>query len=280
MQRFFYTLFFIYLCELVTAQDTLLLISGRKIVVTTVDLHDNTIAYRSVKKPAVLKTIEPDRVFSVIYRDGNERIVYIPDSLDPLDFKVEEMRTFIYGVQDAQRLYRNNFIKIAGVGIGGGFALLGFYGIVGPPLYATIVGSYSPNIEKKLSFGVSGNGAESLGISEGKYMNEVTGKNSSPVIKKDQELCIGSTKLKFTEDANLESTVNLINSKFNCLRVSAANDNGKIRLYKTNSKDLINVNEYREGFEKKVRDYKIRNAMLSGLVGFIVGGITYAVIAE
>ena len=72
--------------------------------------------------------------------------------------------------------------------------------------------------------------------------------------------------------------MSLINSKFNCLRVNAANDNGKIKLYKSNSPSLINVNEYREGFEKKVRDYKIRNAMLSSLVGFIAGSITYILI--
>lgn len=278
MQRFFYAVILIFLVNVSSAQDTLLLISGKKIIASTIDLHDNTIAYRKIDNKDALKTIDPDRVFSITYRDGTERIIYIPDSLDPLDFKVEEMRTFIRGVQDAKKVYKNNTIKIAGVGIGGGLALMGFYGLVGPPLYATLVGSYSPDIEKKLTFKVSGSGAESLGISPGKYLNSVTGKTSSPKISKGQRLKIANTTFKFEEDAELAETVNLINSKYKCMRVHAVNDSGKIKLFRTESAEYINVNEYREGFEKKMRDYKIRNAMLSCLAGLIVGGITYVVL--
>lgn len=278
MQKFFYTLFFIYFCHSVTAQDTLVLISGRKIVVSSVDLKDNTIAYRNIKSGSKLKTIDPGRVFSVIYRDGKERIIFETDSLDPIDFKVEEMRNFIKGEQDALKFYNNTLIKIAGVGIGGGFGLLGFYGLVGPPLYSTIIGSYSPNVEKKLSFNVSGDAAEAIGINSGKYMNDITGKNTSPEIKKNQSLKISGKTILFTKDANLDSTVSLINSHFKCTRVNAANVNGKIKLYKSNTPDLITVGAYREGFEKKVRDYKIRNGMLSGIIGFIIGSITYAIV--
>lgn len=278
MQKFFCTLFFIYFCHTITAQDTLLLITGRKIIVSSVDLHDNTIAYRNIKDGSKLKTIEPERVFSIIYRDGNEHIVYLPDTLDPLDFKVDEMRNFIKGEQDAQKLYKNTFIKVAGVSIGAGCGILAFYGLVGPPLYATIVGSYSPNVEKKLSFIVSGNAAEELGISSGKYLNDITGKNSSPVIKKNQKLRISQKTFLFNQDTNLDSTVSLINSQFNCIRVNASNDNGKIKLFKSDSPALITVGAYREGFEKKVREYKIRNAMLSGLVGFVVGIVSYSVL--
>ena len=278
MQKIFCTLFFIYFCNSAIAQDTLLLISGRKIIVSSVDLRDNTISYRNFKDGSKLKTIDPFRVFSIIYRDGNERIIYLPDTLDPLDFKVDEMRNFIKGVQDAQDLYKNTFLKVTGTGIGAGFGLLGFYGIIGPPLYSTIVGSFSPHIEKKLSFDVSGPAAEVLGIPSGKYLNNTTGKNSNPLIKKYQELKIGNKSILFNQDTNLDSTVSLINSKFNCLRLNAANDNGKIMLYKSDSPELINVGSYREGFEKKVREYKIRNGMLSGLIGFIAGiGIYSAV---
>src|SRR5205085_12004901 len=122
MRNFFLTLFFIYFCHTLSAQDTLLLISGRKIVVSAIDLSGNTIAYRTPDKKDKLKTIDPYRVFSVIYRDGNERIIYQPDSLDPIDFKVEEMRNFIKGEQDARSLYKNNAIKVIGAGFGAGSA--------------------------------------------------------------------------------------------------------------------------------------------------------------
>ncbi len=278
MQKFFYTLFFIYFYQTVSAQDTLLLITGRKIIVSSIDLRDNTIAYRTSEKGSKLKTIDPYRVFSIIYRDGNERIVYQPDSLDPLDFKVDEMRNFIKGEQDAQKFYKNTVLKVAGVGIGAGFGMLGFYGIIGPPLYATIVGSYSPNVEKKLSFMVSGDAANELGINSGSYMNNITGKNSSPVIKKDQKLQISHKTFKFAQDTKLDSAVSLINSQFKCIRVNAFNDKGKIMLYRSDSPELISNNNYREGFEKKVREYKIENAMLSGLVGFIAGIIVYSAV--
>jgi hypothetical protein len=65
---------------------------------------------------------------------------------------------------------------------------------------------------------------------------------------------------------------------FNYVRVHASNDNGKVKLFKTDRPDLINVNEYREGFEKKVRDYKIRNGMIYGLAGFLAGSLTYIAI--
>jgi hypothetical protein len=277
MRKFFFTLFFIYFCQAVSAQDTLLLISGRKIVVSTIDLSGNTIAYRTPEKNK-LKTIDPYRVFSIIYKDGQERIIYQPDSLDPIDFKVDEMRNFIKGEQDARSLYKNNSIKIIGVGLGAGSAFLGFYGVVVPPLYATVIGSYSPNIEKRLNVNIDGNAATDLGIDPGNYLNNVTGNVSGPVIKKNQKLKIGGKTLKFENDTPLDSTVTLINSKFNCLRIHASNDNGKLKLYKSDQPELIKVNEYREGFEKKVRDYKIRNGMIFGLAGFLAGTISYVAV--
>ena len=67
-------------------------------------------------------------------------------------------------------------------------------------------------------------------------------------------------------------------SSFNCIRVNAANDNGKIKFYKSDSPNLISVEAYREGFEKNVRDYKIRNAMLSSIIGFVAGIIVYSAV--
>ena len=150
-------LFFLFLlagfCQSIAAQDTLLLITGRKIVVSSVDLSGNTIASRKLETGSKLKTIDPERVFSITYKDGTERIIYLPDSLDPIDFKVDEMRNFIHGELDACELYKNTPIKVVGFLVGGGSAMLGlFYGLIGPPIYSTVVGSYSPNIEKKLSF--------------------------------------------------------------------------------------------------------------------------------
>jgi hypothetical protein len=236
-------------------------------------LSGNTIAYKSLSNK--LKTIDPERVFSIVYKDGNEKIVYEPDSLDPLEFKVDEMRDFIKGEQDARVFYKNNAIKAGGVVVGAGFALLTFYGLIGPPLYATVVGSYSPDVEKKLTFKVEGDAAQDFGITPGPYLNNVTGKSSSPVIKSNQVLKLAGKKIEFKNDTNLDSAVNLLNSNFDCTLVHASNDNGMLKLYKSDNPAKINVDAYREGFEKRSRDYKIRAAGLSALVGFTLGIITY-----
>ena len=180
-------LFFLISLVPARAQDTLLLINGHKMVVKSVDLKDYTIAYRTLGKNR-LRTIDPYRVFSIVYADGTERVIYERDSLDPVDFSVEQMRMFIRGEQDADRYYKNTTNKVAAFLIGGGASYFTIYGLVIPPLYATIIGSFSPRIEK--------------------YQTDI---------------------------------------------------------------NLLNVSEYREGYERKARDRKIRNALIGGMAGFVTG---------
>lgn len=277
MRNFFFLFIFIGLYEISFAQDTILLITGRQIIVSSVDLHDNTIAYRKGDK---LKTIDPDRVFSIIYKDGSERIIYQSDSLDPLDFHVDSMRSFIHGEQDAKALYRNNVVKIAGLGVGAVSGLGAIYGLVGPPLFSTVVGSFSPNVQKQLTLKISGDAASALGISDGKYLNEVTGSVLSPKIKKGQVLKVNHSAVLFEEDVDLDKAVDLINSRFHSTRFHAVNQNDRMRLYKIKETSMISRNSYREGFEKKVRDYKIRNAMIAGLIGFVSSSIVYSIVLK
>ena len=275
MRKFFF--FLLLVTGQAIAQDTLLLISGRTILASSVDLKDNTIAYRKDDK---LKTINSERVFSVLFHDGTEHVVYQPDSLDPIDFKVNEMRNFIQGERDARRLYRNNVVKIAGIGVGvGSSALFNFYGIIGPPLYATIIQQLPSNVERVLSIKVNGNGAGDLGIAPGKYVNETTG-NPSSGMKMNDKLQICNKTFRATKDLSLDETADLINTRKECTGVSAKNESGRLRLFKTTSGSLINDNAYREGFEKRVREYKVRSAWITGLIGFVAGSITFSIIAN
>ena len=197
MRNLLFSLFFFTLCSgTLLAQDTLVLINGKTILVKSVDLKDYTIAYRKMEPKSKLKTIDPERVFSIRYKDGTERIIYYSDTLDPVDFKPEEMRMFIKGEQDADKYYKNNFNKGTAFVLGASGGLLGFYGLAVPPLYATIVGAFSPKMEKQ--------------------------KVSDPA--------------------------------------------------------LLQNNIYREGYEKKARDRKIRNAMIGGLVGFVAGSVAFSII--
>lgn len=180
-------LFFLFTLVPARAQDTLLLINGHKMVVKSIELNDYTISYRTPGKNR-LRTINPYRVFSIVYADGTERVIYQRDSLDQADFSIEQMRMFIRGEQDADRYYRNTPNKIAATLIGAGASYFTIYGLVIPPLYATVVGSFSPKIENHR--------ADSL---------------------------------------------------------------------------LLHISEYREGYERKARDRKIRNALISGMAGFVTG---------
>ena len=194
MKSFFYALFFFF-STLSMAQDRIILINGSVLDVKNVELKDNRVSFQSMKKEK-RKKINPDRVFSIQYADGSEKVIFTSDPLDPNDFKPEEMRMFIKGEQDANMYYHNTGTKIASAVVGAGSGLLTIYGLVVPALYSTIVGSFSPNVQKH--------------------------KVSDPVLR-----------------------------------------------------DNLN---YREGYERKCRDRKIRNSLIYGFGGFVVGFTTFAIL--
>jgi len=186
----------IILSSVAVAQDTLVLITGRTIIVKSVELNEHTIVYRKFGDRPKFKKMDPERVFSIKYADGHERVIFRQDSLDPMDFTEEQMRMFIKGEQDATLYYHNTLNKGLSFAIGAGSAIFGIWGLAGPPIYSTVVGSFSPNMNKQ--------------------------KVSDPALRNNQEYC--------------------------------------------------------EGYERKVRDRKIRNAWVGGLGGFIIGVVAYTII--
>ncbi len=270
----FFSLLISSICQ---AQDTLVLITGKIIPVKSVDLHDYSITYRTLDGKK-LKDIDPARIFSIKYANGAERVVFQTDSLDPIDFSENEMRRFIKGEQDARQFYRNPVVRYSSVVVGGVSSFFSIYGLPGPLLFATFVGGYSPNVQKKLSFEVGGNATEKAGITSGTVINNAIGTTVNPIFEKNSELKIGRRKYIFTENTNLDTAVSMINADFNKHRVHAISQNEKLRLFKSDNTANIDDEIYREGFEKRSRDYKIRNALIGGLIGYIVGGVTFSVI--
>ncbi len=260
----------------VFAQDTLVLMNGRTIAVMTVDLLEYRIAYRKIpkdsgskttdsqtvsekpskKKKPKIKTMDPERVFSIQYRDGSERIMYMPDSLDPLEFSQEEMRMFIKGEQDATKYYKNNLNKGIGFGLGVGAGFLGFYGLVVPPLYATIMGSFTPNLDKRLK--------KQNELEESKMILDKSLLPVLPVAKAippdtDSEYQLALKKYESELKNYNQVQKNYENALKNHPRQISFSDT-----------KFLERNEYRSGYERKARDRKIRNAMLSGLAGFVL----------
>ena len=279
---------FLYLIVLLTgivcqAQDTIILITGRTFIVKSVEIGEYSIAYQKIdKKDPSAKTrvrnIDPERVFAVHFKNGTEKVVFQTDTFDTADFTVEEMRKFIKGEQDAREFYHNQSPKILGLAVGAGSSIFTFYGLIGPPLFSTILGSFSPNVDKKLSFKVNGSAATIAGLEEPNVFNNSMGKTKHPVFNAGSELIINRTKIPFTESTTLDSAIIKINSTFDNHYVHASNEGGRLNLYRSSRPDFLQDPIYREGFEKRVRDYKIRNAMLSGLIGFIATTITLSVI--
>jgi tetrahydromethanopterin S-methyltransferase subunit F len=130
------------------AQDKIVLLSGKVINAKSVTINGYTIAYRTTGEKSKLRKVDPENVFSIQYADGSEKIIFIRDLTDTLEYTVEQMRMFIKGEQDAALYYKNIPNKVAGFAVGVGASFFSIYGLVLPPLYGTIVGAHSPNMEK------------------------------------------------------------------------------------------------------------------------------------
>ncbi len=267
-------LLFSTLCQ---AQDTLVLITGKIIPVKSVDLSEYTITYRTVDGQK-LKEIDPGRVFSIKYANGAERVVFRTDSLDPIDFTEEEMARFVKGEQDAREFYRNPVSRYTGLTVGAASSVLAIYGLPIPVIYATVIGAYSPNLKKKMSFELSGNALDKAGLKAGPVLNSSIGTIANPVFEKNSEFKIANRKYVFAENTPLDDAVSMINSDFKKHRVHAINQNNQLRLFKSNDDRNLDDEIYREGFEKRSRDYKIRSALIGGFIGYIIGGVTLVVI--
>ncbi|TAH42876.1 MAG: hypothetical protein EYC69_04705 [Bacteroidetes bacterium] len=258
--------FFIFTVQ-AQGQDTLVLLNGRVIPVLSVDFQEYRVAYRKLpkqskqisesqttesgsikKKKTKYKTMDPLRIFSVKYSDGTERVVYRPDSLDPMEFSQDQMRLFIKGEQDADKYYKNNFNKGLGFSLGAGAGLLGFYGLAVPPLYATIMGSFTPNLSNRLK--------RQNKLQETKTILDAMSVPVLPSAGSSPETLAAYEESKSKYDAAVKKHEKALK----CHQKNIA----------FSDPDLLARNEYREGYERKARDRKIRNAMLSGLAGFVM----------
>jgi hypothetical protein len=131
------------------AQDVLTLFNGRKIYTKIVEVNSQAVIFKhfsDIKEHK--KSILLVRIFS-IESCGKEEIIYRPDPIDPELFTVDQMRMFIKGEQEAMRFYESTSTKIASVVVGAAGGYLGFfYGLIVPPLFTTVVGSFSPKMSK------------------------------------------------------------------------------------------------------------------------------------
>jgi hypothetical protein len=182
-----------------SAQETITLLNGKVISASRVKIDDFSISY-SKDTAGGFRRIDNYRVFSVTKSDGSETVVYRKDSEDSLDFTPEQMRLFIQGEQEADRYFKGYFNQGVGFSLGAVVAAplgLSFGLFLVPPIYSTVVGSFSPNMKRA----------------------------------------------------------------------------------KVSDPSLRQIQEFSEGYQKKVRDKKIRQSFVAGMIGFAMG-FTYHAIAR
>jgi hypothetical protein len=189
-------LFFMFSINFIShAQDTIVLMNGKTIIAKNIEVGGYSVSYFGLKAGSKQKRVDSENVFSIIHADGREQIIYERDSLEENEFNTDQMRMFIKGEQDALKYYRNNLNKITAFLCGAGASYFTFYGIIGPAIYSTVVGSFSPDLEKQ--------------------------KVSNPV--------------------------------------------------------FLHADEYREGYDRKVRDKKIVTSIYYGLAGFAAGFAAFSI---
>ncbi len=104
------------------AQNTLLLVTGKKIEIGEFKVSDSLfLAYKN-KKGKIRSTNLQD-VFSVKAVNGQETIFYVPDSSDAESFTIIQMRDFVSGASDARTNYKTPWITTGGFVVGGGSAI-------------------------------------------------------------------------------------------------------------------------------------------------------------
>ena len=135
----------------VLSQDTLLLVSGDKMILNKYTLVDSTFSLNYFNKRGKEKSIDYYYIFSITDSTGKERIFFEPSKVEDIDFTIPQMRSFIDGEIAARKTHKARIATASGfiVGAGGMFLLPTFYSLLIPATNSLIVSLTKPN-EKKI----------------------------------------------------------------------------------------------------------------------------------
>jgi len=126
------------------AQDTLLLLNGKRFSGIAVDTSGFKIQFKTFRsgRKSKIKSFYRDDVFSINGDDGNEHIFYFPDMFTVNDYTVENMRFEVYGNMDARNKFRTKWVYPVGIASGflAGFFLEGsVFSVFIVPIYLGVV---------------------------------------------------------------------------------------------------------------------------------------------
>ena len=120
LKRVSIAIFSVFVALSISAQDKVLMTNGKILEGKVNAVNDDVISF-SFPKGKKMKQIDLDsyRVFSILYKGSEEKVIYVYDTLQDNHYTVEEMRYFVYGQQDAWRGYKPVFPIVLGGLIGG-----------------------------------------------------------------------------------------------------------------------------------------------------------------
>ncbi len=133
------------------SQDTILLVSGDKMILNKYTLVDSTFSLNYFNKRGKEKTIDYYYIFSITDSTGKERIFFEPSKVEDIDYTIPQMRSFINGEIEARKTHKARIATASGfvVGAGAMFLLPTFYSLLIPATNSFVVSLTKPN-EKKI----------------------------------------------------------------------------------------------------------------------------------
>lgn len=130
-------------------KDTIHLMNGELITGEVTDTAAAGVKIKAQKKKRIKDmTIEGDRIFSIKFNNGSEKIYYYQDTLIGNYLSLEEAKFFILGEQDAEKYYHPKTTFAGGVLVGAASGCLGSLLSFVPP-FAYAAGVAIPKIKIK-----------------------------------------------------------------------------------------------------------------------------------
>jgi hypothetical protein len=126
-------------------QGTIQMLNGKEKRYINYQIQDEYVVFQRESNPeGSKKRIDRFNVFSIIPDNGQEVVVYDPDTTDGIDLSIMEARDFIAGEKLALLKYNEPDGYVVGFQLGLFCSTLGFYGIPIPVVYSTLLGRFSP----------------------------------------------------------------------------------------------------------------------------------------
>jgi len=139
------------------SQDTIWLYNGEKLIQNNLKIYEEKEVITFMDEKEKINEIPLESVFSINYKNGQNKIYFTTDTFNKVSFNVEQMRSYITGEYNASLYYKDPLATVSGilVGVSSPFISTYFYGSPGifyspvfSSLYVTVIGLTKPKERK------------------------------------------------------------------------------------------------------------------------------------